>query len=166
MVVYGLDRLSKIAVLDTLVPDETVPLLGPVVQLRLVENPGAAFSIGGGQTWIFAIIAVAVAVFIVLFARRIRSVWWALLFGMLLGGTLGNLTDRLTRPPGFGVGHVVDFITIIWFPAIFNVADIAIVASMGMFILLTLRGVRLDGLKARSKAASVAADESASTPGE
>ena len=70
-------------------------------------------------------------VFLIWFARRIRSVAWAALFGLLLGGTLGNLTDRLIRPPGFGVGHVVDFILVPWLlPAIFNLADTAIVTSM------------------------------------
>ena len=93
-----------------------------------------------------------VAIFIVIFARRIRSTAWAVLFGMLLGGNLGNLTDRLIRPPGFGIGHVVDFLQVYGFPAIFNVADIAIVSSMGLFILLTIRGVGLDG-KRSSKTA-------------
>ena len=64
-----------------------------------------------------------------------------MLFGLLLGGTLGNLTDRLIRPPGFGVGHVVDFILVPWLlPAIFNLADTAIVTSMCLFVLLTLLG--------------------------
>jgi len=64
---------------------------------------------------------------------------------MLLGGTAGNLTDRLFREPSFGLGHVIDFIQVYGFPAIFNVADSFIVASMGLFIILTLRGVNLDG---------------------
>jgi signal peptidase II len=101
---------------------------------------------------VFAIIAAGVAVFIVIFARRIRSVAWAVLFGLLLGGTLGNLTDRLTRPPGFGQGHVVDFLVLIYFPAIFNVADVAIVSSMVLFIILTIRGIGLDGSRTRASA--------------
>jgi signal peptidase II len=64
---------------------------------------------------------------------------------MLLGGTAGNLTDRLFREPGFGVGHVIDFLQVWGFPAIFNVADSFIVASMGLFIILSLRGIRMDG---------------------
>ena len=71
---------------------------------------------------------------------------WAVLFGLLLGGLLGNLTDRLLREPGFGVGHVVDFIQIPLLPAIFNMADVAIVSSMVLFIILTIRGVGLDGV--------------------
>jgi signal peptidase II len=101
-------------------------------------------------------------VFIVIFARRIRSVGWAVLFGLLLGGNLGNLTDRLTRPPGFGIGHVVDFLQIYAFPAIFNLADVAIVSSMGLFIILTLRGVGLDGTRIqREKRPAPAVDDPA-----
>ncbi|MBG6054053.1 signal peptidase II [Salinibacterium sp. CAN_S4] len=142
---YSVDRVSKILVVDNLPLGEPVDVLGQLLQFRYVENPGAAFSLGSGSTWVFAIIAALVAIFIVFFARRIRSTAWAVLFGMLLGGNLGNLTDRLTRPPGFGVGHVVDFLQVYGFPAIFNVADVAIVSSMGLFILLTIRGVGLDG---------------------
>jgi signal peptidase II len=69
------------------------------------------------------------------------------MFGLVLGGAIGNLTDRLFRPPGFGVGHVVDFVQVAGFPAIFNVADSAIVISMGLFLILSLRGVGLDGTR-------------------
>jgi signal peptidase II len=143
--VYAIDRISKFLVTENLTLGQPVKVLGDFLQFYYVENPGAAFSLGSGSTWIFAIIASAVAVFIVIFARRIRSVGWAVLFGLLLGGNLGNLTDRLTREPGFGVGHVVDFLQLYLFPAIFNVADIAIVSSMGLFIILTIRGIGLDG---------------------
>jgi signal peptidase II len=151
VVVYTFDRVSKFLVTQNLTVGEPVPVLGELLQFRYVENPGAAFSLGSGTTWIFAIIASAVAVFIVIFARRIRSVGWAVLFGLLLGGNLGNLTDRLTREPGFGLGHVVDFLQLYAFPAIFNLADVAIVSSMGLFIILTIRGVGLDGKRGPSK---------------
>jgi len=145
--VYLADQTSKFFVVRDLTEGVSVDVLGEFLQFTFVRNPGAAFSIGTGSTWIFAILASAVAVFIVIFARRIRSLAWAGLFGLLLGGNLGNLTDRLTREPGFGVGHVIDFIQVYAFPAIFNVADIAIVSSMGLFIILTLRGVGLDGTR-------------------
>ena len=148
---YTVDRISKILVVDNLTLGQPVDVIGELLQFHYVENPGAAFSLGSGTTWIFAIIAAVVAVLIILFARRIRSTGWAVLFGMLLGGNLGNLTDRLIRPPGFGVGHVVDFLQVYAFPAIFNVADVAIVSSMGLFILLTIRGVGLDGRKSQQK---------------
>ncbi len=143
--VYGLDQLTKYLIVSNLTENQLVRVFGEVLQFHFVKNSGAAFSLASGSTWVFSIVAFAVAVFIVGFARRIRSVGWAILFGMLLGGTTGNLTDRLFREPGFGVGHVVDFILFYGFPAIFNVADSFIVASMGLFIILTLRGVGLDG---------------------
>jgi signal peptidase II len=145
IVAYSADRVSKYFVVENLVLGESVPFIGDLVRLRYVENPGAAFSLGSGTTWIFAVIASAVAIFIVLFATRIHSTAWAIVFGLLLGGTLGNLTDRLTREPGFGRGYVVDFLELWGFPAIFNIADIAIVSSMGLFIILTIRGIGLDG---------------------
>jgi len=151
VVVFVLDRLSKLLVTTRLTLGQPVDLIGSILQFRWVENPGAAFSLGSGSTWVFAIIAAVVALFILIFARRIRSAAWGVMFGLLLGGTLGNLTDRLARPPGFGVGYVVDFIQVIGFPAIFNIADVAIVSSMGLFILLTLRGVRLDGSRSAAR---------------
>jgi len=123
-----------------------VPVLGGVLQLHFVRNPGAAFSLASGMTWIFSILAASVVIFIIWVAGRIRSVAWALVFGLLLGGVLGNLTDRLLRPPSFGVGHVVDFLSTPWLiPAIYNVADMCIVASMVIFMILTIRGIGLDG---------------------
>jgi signal peptidase II len=148
LVVYGFDQLTKYLIVKNLVEGSQVDAIGQLLQFHFVKNSGAAFSIASGSTWIFSIAASAVTVFIVLFARRIRSLGWAILFGMLLGGTAGNLTDRLFREPGFGVGHVVDFIQVYGFPAIFNIADSFIVASMGLFIILTLRGINLDGRRA------------------
>jgi signal peptidase II len=145
LVVYAADQLAKAWVVANLTPFEAVPVLGEVLQFVFVRNSGAAFSLASGSTWVFSLVAAAVTLFIVWFARRIRSVGWAVLFGMLLGGTTGNLTDRLFREPGFGVGHVVDFLSVWMFPAIFNIADVAIVSSMGLFLILTLRGVGLDG---------------------
>jgi signal peptidase II len=158
--VYGLDQLAKFLIVSHLHEDEVVPLLGPVLQFHYVTNSGAAFSFANGYTWIFSIVAVGVIVVIAWFSRRIRSLAWATMFGLVLGGALGNLNDRLFRPPGFGVGHVVDFITIGFFPAIFNVADIAITTSMALFILLSLRGTGLDGSRAviRKPARAAAAE--------
>jgi signal peptidase II len=151
LAVYGIDQLSKYLIVSNLTEGDMVSVLGTVLQFHFVKNSGAAFSIASGSTWIFSIAASAVTIFIIGFARRIRSVGWAVLFGMLLGGTTGNLTDRLFREPGFGVGHVVDFIQVAGFPAIFNVADSFIVASMGLFIILTVRGVGLDGRRTHKR---------------
>jgi lipoprotein signal peptidase len=163
---YGLDQLSKFLVVSNLTEGEIVPVLGSLLQWQFVRNPGAAFSLASGMTWIFTILAAGVITFIVWFARRIRSIAWAIVFGLLLGGVLGNLTDRLLREPSFGLGHVIDFISTPWLiPAIYNVADIAIVSSMVLFMILTIRGVGLDGSREvkRSKddADLVADDEAA-----
>ncbi|SMQ67462.1 signal peptidase II [Agreia sp. VKM Ac-1783] len=166
---FILDQGSKYLVVTTLKPDEVVPVLGDLLQFQFVKNPGAAFSIGNAYTWIFSILASVVTVFIIWFARRIRSLGWAIVFGLLLGGVLGNLTDRLFREPGFGVGHVVDFLRIPLLPAIFNIADSAIVVSMGLFLILTLRGVGLDGsrpVRPEDDESDGARESSATSPGE
>ena len=145
---YVADRISKILVVDNLALGQPVDIIGELLQFRYVENPGAAFSLGSGSTWIFAIIAAVVAVFIVFFARRIRSTGWAVLFGLLLGGNLGNLTDRLhssTRASESGTSSTSFRST--RFPRSSMLPISAIVSSMGLFILLTVRGIGLDGTR-------------------
>ncbi|KQM16871.1 hypothetical protein ASF83_02895 [Plantibacter sp. Leaf171] len=165
VVAYSADQFTKFLVTTNLTVGESVPVLGQALVLYFVKNSGAAFSLGAGYTWIFSILAAVVVVVIVWFARRIRSRAWAIVFGLLLGGVLGNLTDRLLREPSFGLGHVVDFISTPWMlPAIYNVADICIVVSMALFILLTLFGVNLDGTRttrASERAAQEAEDREA-----
>ena len=166
---YGLDQLSKYLVVTNLTEGEIVPVLDGLLQWQFVRNPGAAFSLASGMTWIFTILAMGVITFIVWFARRIRSIAWAVVFGLLLGGVLGNLTDRLLREPSFGLGHVVDFISTPWLiPAIYNIADIAIVSSMVLFMILTIRGIGLDGSREvrpakRDAAETVPSDTPAAT---
>jgi signal peptidase II len=149
--IYLLDQGAKYLIVKNLASGQQVNVLGTFLQFHFVQNSGAAFSIGTGMTWVFSIVAAAVAVFIILYARRIRSYGWGILFGLLLGGTLGNLSDRLFRQPRFGEGHVVDFIQVFGFPAIFNIADSAICISMALFIILTIRGVGLDGKRVARK---------------
>ncbi|MGO4692323.1 signal peptidase II [Glaciibacter sp. 2TAF33] len=168
--VYALDQLSKFLVVSNLTEGDVVRVLDDVLQLHFVRNPGAAFSLASGMTWIFSIIATAVVVFIIWFARRIRSLAWATVFGLLLGGVLGNLTDRFVREPSFGLGHVVDFISTPWLiPAIYNVSDMCIVSSMVIFMILTIRGIGLDGKRTTGKPVPETADagpgeSSAGTP--
>jgi signal peptidase II len=146
-----LDQFAKYLVVSNLPLGEQVTVLGDLLILQFVKNPGAAFSLAAGSTWIFSILAAVVTVVIIVLARRIRSIGWAVVFGLLLGGVLGNLTDRLFREPSFGLGHVIDFISTPWMiPAIYNIADICIVSSMGLFILLTIRGINLDGTRSVS----------------
>jgi signal peptidase II len=148
LVLYGVDQLAKYLVVTHLDEGQLVPVLGQLLQFHYVTNSGAAFSLASGFTWILSIVALGVVGFIVWFSRRIRSLGWAVVFGLVLGGAAGNLTDRLFRQPGFGTGHVVDFLQIYGFPAIFNVADAGIVSAMGLFLILSLRGIGLDGSKA------------------
>jgi signal peptidase II len=156
--IYGLDQTAKYLIVKNLTEGQQVNVIGDILQFHFVKNSGAAFSLGTGVTWIFSIVAAAVVVFIIIFAPRIKSFSWAVLFGLLLGGALGNLSDRLFREPRFGEGHVVDFIQVIYFPAIFNIADSAIVISMCLFVLLTIRGVRLDGLRSHKSLPATAVD--------
>lgn len=137
------DQGTKAWALHALGDGQPRQLIGSLLSLRLIANPGAAFSMAAGQTWIITLVAVAVGVFVATQVRRIRNTWWALGIGLILGGLLGNLGDRLFRPPSFGQGHVVDFIDYAGF-FIGNVADIAIVGAAGLMVLLSARGVPYD----------------------
>jgi signal peptidase II len=99
------------------------------------------------MTWIFTVVATAVAITIVRVSRKLGSVGWSVALGLLLGGALGNLSDRLFRAPGFAVGHVVDFLELPYWP-VFNVADSCIVSSALLIALLGLRGIAIDGSRA------------------
>ena len=168
LVVATIDQISKNWVVAHLPPGEPFPVLGEALQWLFVRNPGAAFSMASGATWVFTILAAVVAGVIVWQIRRLRSVPWALFLGLLLGGVLGNLTDRLTRAPGFPEGHVIDFIYTPWMmPAIYNLADVAIVSAMCIFVLVTLLGLPITGgprerTRKELAAAEAAASESAS----
>jgi len=141
---YVADQVTKVWALRALVPGEPVDVVGELIRLNLIRNAGAAFSIGNGATWVMTLIACGVLVFIIRTARRIGSPAWAWALGLLLGGSLGNLTDRMLRAPGPGRGHVVDFIDYFGL-FIGNVADIAIVGAAALIALLALRGVGVDG---------------------
>ena len=144
VVAYASDQVTKLVALDRLADGQTHPLFGEWLSFRLIGNPGAALSLGAGNTWVMTTIAVGVLLAIVFVAKGLGSRAWAVALGLLLGAALGNLTDRFVRPPGGGQGHVVDFIDYSgWF--IGNVADIWIVGAAGLIIVLALRGVGVDG---------------------
>lgn len=153
------DFLSKEWIIANFAEGESRQVLGEALRFTFVRNPGAAFSLASGMTWIFTIVASAVAVGIIVIARRLRSIGWALVLGGLLGGTLGNLFDRLTREPGGFQGHVIDFIHVWGFPAIFNVADIAIVSSMCALVLIMLIGIGVDGTRGASQESEPSEDD-------
>ncbi|MDT0157525.1 signal peptidase II [Microbacterium sp. ARD32] len=148
--VLAADQYVKHLTIEHLPSEEAVPVLGDFLQLYYIRNSGAAFSIGAGMTWIFSIALAVVAVVIIWKVLGVRSRLWAVVLGCLLGGVLGNLSDRLFRAPGVGVGHVVDMISMPWMlPAIFNVADVFIVTGMISVALLVVMGLRLDGTRER-----------------
>jgi signal peptidase II len=144
VVAFAADQATKVWALRALTPGDPVEVVGEWIRLNLIRNAGAAFSIGNGATWVMTLIACGVLVFILATARRIGSRAWAWALGLLLGGSLGNLTDRMVRSPGPGRGHVVDFIDYFGL-FIGNVADIAIVGAAALIGLLALRGVGVDG---------------------
>ncbi len=141
---YAVDQVTKYVAIRDLDPGRPRDLVGSALRLNLTRNPGAAFSVGTGYTAVLTLVAIGVIVFIIRAARRLGSPSWALALGLILGGALGNLTDRLVREPGPFRGHVVDFLELPHWP-IFNVADSAICAAAALFVWLTVRGVRIDG---------------------
>ena len=146
---YAFDQLTKLWVTSTMTEGERIPVLPPLLHWYYIRNSGAAFSIGENVTWIFTIVMAVVSVAILFQLRKLGSAWWALSLGLLLGGALGNLTDRLFREPSFAMGHVVDFIQLPNF-AIFNIADSAVVSGVVIICLLTLRGIGMDGTRQTS----------------
>ncbi|THE17061.1 signal peptidase II [Kocuria rosea] len=146
MLVYAADQLTKWWVVATMELGQRTPVVEGLLWWQFIRNPGAAFSLGENITWVFTLVMVVVSVLIVLTLRRVRSAAWALALGLVLGGALGNLTDRLLREPGSGMGHVVDFIAVPRF-AIFNIADCGVVVGVSLVVLLTLLGRELDGTR-------------------
>jgi signal peptidase II len=151
--IVTLDIVSKVIVAANLQDHPPVRLLGGAIYLVETRNSGAAFSMGTGATVVLTVIALVVVVVILRTARRMRSVGWAVALGLILGGALGNMIDRLFRSPGVGRGHVVDWISLFSDDgsrfAIFNLADSAITCGAVLAAILALRGVDLDGARSR-----------------
>lgn len=145
------DIVTKVVVVSTLAGHQPVKVLGGLVYFQLIRNPGAAFSMATGLTWVFAVVAIGVVVALAYFAPRLRSGWWAVGLGLVLAGALGNLLDRIFRAPGPLRGHVIDFISVfapnaeVW--PIFNVADSCICVGGVLIVLLSLVGVEYDGTR-------------------
>ena len=154
-VALALDIVSKAVVAARLTDGHVVRLLGGAVYLVQTRNSGAAFSLGTGATVILTVIALAVVAVILRTASRMRSAGRAVSLGLVLGGAVGNLVDRLFREPGVGRGHVVDWISLfaddghVW--PIFNVADSCIVVGAVLAAVLAVRGVDIDGQSARAR---------------
>lgn len=152
LTIYAVDVATKVLAVRHLSDREPIQVLGQLLQLTLVRNPGAAFSTGTGFTWAFTLLAVTGVVVVVVLSRRLaRSRLWAVALGLLVAGILGNLTDRLFRAPGFGHGHVIDFLMLPHWP-VFNVADMAINLGAGLILLQAFRGIHIDGSRERTDA--------------
>ncbi len=150
VVMWAIDQLTKHLALTRLEPYESVPVIGPILQFRLVFNDGAAFSLGGGGafTAVFTTFSTLAGIVVTVYVMtRLRHRGWAVILGLLAAGIFGNLTDRLFRDPGFPVGHVVDFLQLPYWP-IFNVADICVTsAAVGIIWLAVIKDIAPGGRK-------------------
>lgn len=147
------DILIKTWAVRSLTPGQSVTVIPQFLYWSLTRNPGAAFSMGSNFTWVFPLVTAGVVGWIGWMALRLRSAPWGLALGLVLGGALGNLTDRIFREPGFPVGKVVDYISV-FAPqgerfAIFNMADCSLFCGVVLAVLLELRGRQRDGTIAR-----------------
>ncbi|AQU71041.1 signal peptidase II [Streptomyces niveus] len=140
LVLLLVDQASKWWAVGALGDSESIDVVGDVIRFWLVYNPGAAFSMGTGVTWVFTIFAGVAVVAIAWYAWRVRSTPWAYALGLLLGGATSHFGDRLFREPGFARGHVVDFIDYAGF-FVGNVADIGIFAGAVTIVVLSFKGI-------------------------
>lgn len=138
--IWALDFSTKAWALNSVSPVKPTQIFGSFLQLRLVFNPGAAFSVGTSVTFIFTILSGAAVVGIAYYAVKIINRWWSLVLGLALGGILGNLTDRIFREPSLFNGYVIDWIELPRWP-VFNIADIAIVCAAVLSVLLITREI-------------------------
>lgn len=151
-----LDFASKSLVVVTMEGHPPVEVAGGLLYFDVLRNSGAAFSIATGMTWLLTLIAIGVVIAIIRLAPKLRSPGWAVGLGLVLGGALGNLVDRMFRAPGPLRGHVVDFISVFkpWGGAwpVFNLADSAICVGGVLLVLLALLGKDYDGSRAKDRA--------------
>jgi signal peptidase II len=140
--VYLADRLTKLWAVRVL-SRHPIDIIRGAITLRFVTNSGGAFSLGQGAPWLFAAVTVVVAGLIIAVAFRARSTLSAVALGLVLGGALGNLTDRIVRGPSLR-GRVVDFVDLHVWP-IFNLADASIVIGALLLAFAALRSDRAAG---------------------
>jgi signal peptidase II len=138
--IWALDFSTKVWALNSVSPVKPTPIIGTFLQLRLVFNPGAAFSVGTSVTFIFTILSAAAVAGIAYYAIKIINRWWSLVLGLALGGILGNLTDRIFREPSLFNGHVIDWIELPRWP-VFNIADMAIVCGAVLSVVLITKEI-------------------------
>jgi signal peptidase II len=154
-IVLAADLISKQLALSALEGEAPVRVLGGLFYLQIVRNPGAAFGMATGMTWLLTLIALAVVIGIVWMMPKLRSVGWAIGLSLVFAGAVGNLLDRFFRAPGALHGHVVDFLSPFApngeaFP-VFNIADSAITVGGALIVLMALLGRDYDGRRTAGK---------------
>jgi signal peptidase II len=143
------DQFTKFWAEANLAGQGSIPVIGEILQFRLAYNNAAAFSLGVGATWVLTTISLAASIALVVLSPKIKTMTWALIGGMALGGAAGNLIDRAFKQPEFFNGHVVDFIQIPFNFPIFNLADTFLVIAVSFAILRTLMGDAIGGGRAK-----------------
>ncbi|MBF8251993.1 MAG: signal peptidase II [Actinobacteria bacterium] len=138
--VWILDLATKAWAVSQLANREPVQILGSFFQLTFIRNSGAAFSFASNATLFLSLFGIIVALGVIYFAPKITSKGWSVVLGLVLGGVLGNLMDRIFREPSFLRGHVIDWMQLPNWP-IFNIADSAIVVAAGLAMILTARNI-------------------------
>jgi signal peptidase II len=138
--VWVLDLATKLWAVSTLSDRSNIKVIGDFLQLTLVRNPGAAFSVAEGATVFLTLFGFLVMAVIFYYSTRITSKGWSVVLGLAMGGILGNLVDRIFREPGVFRGHVIDWLQIPNWP-VFNIADTAIVVAAAISMILSLRNI-------------------------
>ena len=139
--IFAIDLITKNWAVDYLQFREPIQVLGDFLKLTFATNPGAAFNFATDATLILSSLKLCVAAFIIYYIRRVTNTRWAIALGALLGGVVGNLWDRATRPPGNWRGEVIDWIELPNWP-VFNIADSAIVCAGIFMTWLAMRNVQ------------------------
>ena len=145
LVLVLVDQFTKWLALENLEPGRIVPVVGDLLAWRLTFNDSAGFSLGFGVTWFFTLLSTTAFLILILRAHKVHNTLWLILAGVIGGGIVGNLVDRLTREPGFANGHVVDFIQIPFNFPIFNFADICISVGMTLVAWRIMSGDKFGG---------------------
>lgn len=150
LIITLVDQATKYWAEQALSDGQRLSVIGDFLSFTLVYNPGAAFSFGTGNTWLFTIFSIVVIAVITYVLKECKSKPWAITLGVIVGGAMGNFIDRIFRDPSFGQGHVVDFINYNgWFVG--NVADVALVLGVAALIVIELKGVPFGGKQARAE---------------
>jgi signal peptidase II len=130
-----LDQLTKWWALATFGDGRTTSLIGDFLVLRLVKNPGAAFNSLQGSGVLIAVLAIVVVLILVRVSGSAEHRREAVVFGLILGGAVGNLADRIFRAEGFLDGKVIDWIDL-WFIPTFNVADASLTIGAALAVIV------------------------------